>query len=209
MLQAMNTGHEGSMTTVHANSAARWRLTRLEMMIAMAGPGPAAHKVRAAADQLRDSRRNTDPKIARRFKRKIVSMSEITALEGELITMQDIFMFEQTGIASDGRVRDSFVRPAFGRSSWNGFVQTASRFPTDSSIPKGCTKHEPVGRARCGRWRGRAVRIRGIQLLDGHAWQGCAANPHASRGAHGGAPSEHRRYIDQDLTEPRSLSSSG
>jgi pilus assembly protein CpaF len=112
MLQAMNTGHEGSMTTIHANNA-RDALGRLEVMIAMAGydiPMRALRTQIASALQIVvQSRRLTGGR------RKVVSVSEITGMEGEQIQMHDLFMFEQVGVDGDGHATGSFkcngIRP--------------------------------------------------------------------------------------------------
>jgi len=114
MLQAMNTGHEGSMTTVHANTA-RDALARLENMLAMSGinlPSKVARgQIASAINVVIQTNRLTDGK------RKLISISEITGLEGEVISMQDIFTFRQTGVDTDGTVRGHFqasgVRPRF------------------------------------------------------------------------------------------------
>jgi pilus assembly protein CpaF len=114
MLQAMNTGHEGSMATIHANTP-RDALTRLENMISMAAsmlPGKAMRQqISAAIGVVVQVARLTDGK------RKVVSIQEITGMEGEIITMQEIFTFRQTGIAQDGTVSGHFqasgVRPQF------------------------------------------------------------------------------------------------
>jgi pilus assembly protein CpaF len=114
MLQAMNTGHEGSLATVHANTP-REALTRLENMIGMANLS-LPHKV---VRQQICSAIHVVVQISRLRdgQRKIVSVSEVTGMEGELITMQEIFTFEQTGVASDGRVTGHFratgIRPQF------------------------------------------------------------------------------------------------
>ncbi len=114
MLQAMNTGHEGSMATVHANTA-RDALSRLENMVGMSGinlPPKALRKQIASAITV-------VVQIARLAdgKRKVTSLQEITGMEGEVITMQEIFTFKQTGIATDGTVAGHFsatgVRPKF------------------------------------------------------------------------------------------------
>ncbi len=106
MLQAMNTGHEGSMTTVHANSA-RDALARLEVMIAMAGFDIPLRALRAqiasAIQIIIQSRRLPGGK------RKVVSVSEITGMEGEQIQMHDVFLFEQTGVGPDGHAQGQFV----------------------------------------------------------------------------------------------------
>jgi pilus assembly protein CpaF len=114
MLQAMNTGHEGSMTTVHANTA-RDALARLENMLAMGGmnlpPKVARGQIASAINVVIQTNRLTDGR------RKLISISEITGLEGDMISMQDIFTFKQTGVDADGAVRGYFqasgVRPRF------------------------------------------------------------------------------------------------
>ena len=114
MLQAMNTGHEGSMTTVHANTA-RDALGRLENMLAMSGinlPAKVARgQIASAIDVVIQTNRLTDGK------RKLISISEITGLEGDVISMQDIFTFKQTGVDTEGAVKGYFqasgVRPRF------------------------------------------------------------------------------------------------
>ena len=114
MLQAMNTGHEGSMTTVHANTA-RDALGRLENMLAMSGinlPSKVARgQIASAIDVVIQTNRLTDGR------RKLISISEITGLEGDVISMQDIFSFKQTGVDTEGAVKGYFqasgVRPRF------------------------------------------------------------------------------------------------
>ena len=112
MLQAMNTGHEGSMTTVHANST-RDALSRLETMIMMAGMELPDRVIR----QQISSAIHIVVQLARMRdgSRKVVSVSEITGMEGDMITMQDIFVFRQTGYDDKGKVLGKFsatgVRP--------------------------------------------------------------------------------------------------
>ena len=114
MLQAMNTGHEGSMTTIHANTA-RDALARLESMIAMAGvdlPAKAARaQVASAIGVIVQANRMSDGT------RKLTSIHEITGMEGETVTMQEIFSFKQTGVGKEGQVQGYFaasgVRPRF------------------------------------------------------------------------------------------------
>lgn len=114
MLQAMNTGHEGSMTTVHANTP-RDALTRLENMSGMAGmslpPKVLRQQISSALSVIIQVSRLTDGK------RKIVSIQEITGMEGDVITMQEIFTYEKTGMAKDGTVLGHFratgIRPKF------------------------------------------------------------------------------------------------
>jgi pilus assembly protein CpaF len=101
MLQAMNTGHEGSMTTVHANSP-RDALTRLSAMVGMSGiqfsENVMSQTLASALDLLVHLTRFPDGK------RKVVSVSEITGTEGTVITMQDIFVFRQRGVDEHGNV---------------------------------------------------------------------------------------------------------
>src|SRR5512140_532698 len=112
MLQAMNTGHDGSLTTVHANTP-RDALTRVETMIAMGAtnlPERAMRQQIASAIQLvvQQSRLSDGS-------RKVTSISEITGMEGDVITMQEIFVFDRTGINQEGKVTGRFratgVRP--------------------------------------------------------------------------------------------------
>jgi pilus assembly protein CpaF len=101
MLQAMNTGHDGSLTTCHANSP-RDALSRLENMVMMAGyelPSSAIRdQVSSAVDLIVQQNRLVDGS------RKIVAITEVTGREGDVITMQDIFVFKQEGIDERGRV---------------------------------------------------------------------------------------------------------
>ena len=114
MLQAMNTGHEGSLTTIHANSA-RDALTRLENMVGLAG----VNVVQKALREQIVSGISVIIQVARLSdgRRKILSIQEITGMEGDVITMQEIFCFEQTGVAPDGTVLGHFratgIRPKF------------------------------------------------------------------------------------------------
>jgi pilus assembly protein CpaF len=106
MLQAMNTGHEGSLATIHANTP-RDALARLENMISMAG---ANLGLRAIRQQI--SSAITIVIQLMRFpdgSRKLVSLQEITGMEGDIITTQEIFCFRRTGVASDGKVKGYFT----------------------------------------------------------------------------------------------------
>ncbi len=114
MLQAMNTGHDGSLVTLHANSP-RDALMRLETLVAMSGytfPSGSIRKYISSA-------LNVIIQIARLMDgtRKIVSLQEITGMEGEVITMQEIFHLEQTGVDAKGMVKGRFratgIRPKF------------------------------------------------------------------------------------------------
>jgi pilus assembly protein CpaF len=114
MMQAMNTGHEGSITTIHSNSP-RDALARVENMILMAGLDL---PLRAIREQMTSALQMV-VQIARMpdGSRKIVTVSEITGMEGQIVTMQDIFRFEQRGIDSEGRISGEFrstgIRPQF------------------------------------------------------------------------------------------------
>lgn len=116
MLQAMNTGHDGSMTTIHANSA-RDALTRLEHMLGMAGLKAESRAMRqqigAALSVVIQVSRLSDGQ------RKITSLQEITGIEGDVISMQEIFRFEQTGLSPLGQVQGEFlatgIRPKFAQ----------------------------------------------------------------------------------------------
>jgi len=112
MLQAMNTGHDGSLTTVHANTP-RDALTRIETMIAMGGttlPDKAMRQQIASAIHLVVQQTRLADGT-----RKVTSISEITGMEGDVITMQEVFVFEKAGLNKDGKVVGRFratgVRP--------------------------------------------------------------------------------------------------
>lgn len=106
MLQAMNTGHEGSLATIHANTP-RDALSRLENMIGMAGANLGLRAMRqqiaSAITVVIQLSRLTDGS------RKLVSLQELTGMEGEVITMQEIFTFRRTGVAADGKVKGYFT----------------------------------------------------------------------------------------------------
>ena len=114
MLQAMNTGHDGSLTTIHANSP-RDALSRLETMVAMANlnlPETATRRqIASALDLVVQVSRMSDGT------RKIVSISEVAGMEGDMVTMQDIFEFRRTGVGGKGEVLGAFIptgiRPKF------------------------------------------------------------------------------------------------
>jgi len=114
MLQAMNTGHDGSLTTLHANST-RDTVARVETMVMMAGFDLPVRAIRqqfaSAVDLLINAQRLTGGP------RKIVSVTEVTGMEGDIITMQDVFSFEQLGVGPTGRAHGQFVatgiRPSF------------------------------------------------------------------------------------------------
>jgi pilus assembly protein CpaF len=112
MLQAMNTGHDGSLTTIHANSP-RDALYRLDTMVAMANLNIPERAVRqqiaSAINLIVQVTRFTDGA------RRVSAVSEVTGMEQDVITMQDIFLFDKTGISTDGKVAGRFratgIRP--------------------------------------------------------------------------------------------------
>jgi len=114
MLQAMNTGHEGSLTTVHANSP-RDAMARIENMVSMANlniPERAVrHQIASAVHAVIQIARLSDGT------RKVITISEITGMDEETIAMQDIFTFERTAVDESGKVRGVFratgIRPHF------------------------------------------------------------------------------------------------
>ncbi|MBV9304253.1 MAG: CpaF family protein [Acidobacteriaceae bacterium] len=114
MLQAMNTGHDGSLTTIHANSP-RDAISRLEVMIGMASSNLNVRSIRqqvaSAIDLFVQNSRLSDGS------RKVTYITECVGMEGDLVTTQDIFVFERTGVTGEGRIRGRFrptgVRPKF------------------------------------------------------------------------------------------------
>src|SRR6266478_3088616 len=136
MLQAMNTGHDGSLTTVHANSQ-RDALSRIENMVSMANlniPERAVRQQLASAIQ-------AVIQIARLSDgtRKVVSISEIAGMEGETLSMQEIFKFERQGISDTGQVRGTFkatgIRPKFAeRLSSAGCRLRPGLFETETVV---------------------------------------------------------------------------
>jgi pilus assembly protein CpaF len=114
MLQAMNTGHDGSLTTIHANSP-RDALARVETMVAMSNLGipqrAAREQIASAIDIVIQVSRLSDGR------RRVVSLQEVTGMEGDVVTMQEVFRFDRVGLDEDGQVLGEVVatglRPAF------------------------------------------------------------------------------------------------
>jgi pilus assembly protein CpaF len=136
MLQAMNTGHEGSMTTVHANTP-RDALSRVEQMIGMSGIDI---PIRSSRAQIA-SALNVVIQVSRLAdgRRKLVSVSELTGMEGEVVTMQEIFRFRQTGMSADGIVQGRFeatgIRPRFlDQVMAHGIALSADLFRPDAKF---------------------------------------------------------------------------
>jgi pilus assembly protein CpaF len=136
MLQAMNTGHDGSMTTVHANTP-RDALSRIEQMIGMSGIDI---PVRSSRAQIA-SALHVVIQIGRLSdgRRRLLSLSELTGMEGEVVTMQEIFRFRQTGVTADNIVQGKFeatgIRPRFlDQVMAHGITLSADLFRPDAKF---------------------------------------------------------------------------
>ena len=128
MLQAMNTGHDGSLTTVHANTA-RDALSRIETMVAMANvklPDKAMRQQIASAIQIvvQQSRMSDGT-------RKVTGISEITGMEGDVITMQEIFRFDKVGISEQGKTIGRFVATGVRPKCCDRLLACGIRLPAD------------------------------------------------------------------------------
>jgi pilus assembly protein CpaF len=131
MLQAMNTGHDGSLTTVHANTP-RDAISRLEVMVTLANGnlhlGAIRQQVASAVNILVQCTRLSDGT------RRVTSLTEVTGMEGEIVTLQDIFVFEKLGLTPDGRVRGRFcatgILPKFNEK----LLAAGLRLPRRSSM---------------------------------------------------------------------------
>jgi pilus assembly protein CpaF len=126
MLQAMNTGHDGSLTTVHANSP-RDALYRLDTMVAMANLNLPERAIRqqiaSAVNFLVQITRLSDGT------RKVSAISEITGMEGDVITIQDIFAFERTGLREDGKVCGRFRASGIRPKTSEHMAQSGNKLP--------------------------------------------------------------------------------
>ena len=128
MLQAMNTGHDGSMTTVHANTP-RDVVSRLEVMVTQGGGNMPLSAIRqqiaAAVDLIIQVARLSDGS------RRVISVTEVTGMEGEVVTLQDLFVFEKRGVNQEGRVIGRFsatgIRPKF----YEKFLAAGIRLPME------------------------------------------------------------------------------
>jgi len=136
MLQAMNTGHDGSLTTIHANTP-RDALARLETMVAMANlniPESAIRRqIASAIDVVVQVTRLSDGK------RRVSNLSEVTGMEGEVVTMQDIFVYKKMGIGENGEVLGKFmptgIRPKFAeRLVTSGIQLPAAMFEQPEAL---------------------------------------------------------------------------
>jgi pilus assembly protein CpaF len=147
MLQAMNTGHDGSLTTVHANSP-RDALARLETLVLMAGMDLPLKVVRqqiaSAVDLIVQQSRLKDGS------RKVIAITEVAGMEGDTVVLTDVFKFEQTGVTTDGKVQGELkptgIRPLFSpRLEAAGYKLGAEVF--------GANVSEMLGRGQRGRKR--------------------------------------------------------
>ena len=134
MLQAMNTGHDGSLTTVHANSP-RDAISRLEVMVSLANANMQLVSIRqqvaSAVHVLVQAARMSDGS------RRVMNITEVTGMEGDMVTLQDIFVFEKRGISAEGKVLGRFcatgIRPKFSEKVLAaGFQLSAALF--DQSV---------------------------------------------------------------------------
>ena len=128
MLQAMNTGHDGSLTTIHANTA-RDALYRLDTMVAMANLNIPEKAIR----QQISSAINLVVQITRLSDgtRKITGITELTGMEGGIITMQDIFLFERLGLREDGKVRGRFKATGIRPKCSDRLAASGVKLPAD------------------------------------------------------------------------------
>ena len=144
MLQAMNTGHDGSLTTVHANSP-RDVISRLETMVLMSGMELPSRAIReqiaSAVDIIIHESRLSDGS------RKVTAITEVTGLEGNQLVMQDIFAFKQSGVGTDGKIIGEF-KPTGAMPTW--FDQLAGRgIKCDPRMfDPDCTMNFNVGRTK-------------------------------------------------------------
>ncbi len=149
MLQAMNTGHDGSLTTIHANTP-RDAIARLETMVLMAGIEFPLKVVRqhisSAVDVIVQQSRLKDGS------RRITNLTEVTGMEGDVVVMNEVFRFEQTGAATDskvtGQLRPTGVRPLFSpRLEMYGFKLPGELFGGGFSDPprrrRSCDRAQP------------------------------------------------------------------
>jgi pilus assembly protein CpaF len=128
MLQAMNTGHDGSLTTVHANTP-RDAISRLEVMVTLANGNMPLSAIRqqiaSAVNILVQCSRLSDGT------RRVTSITEITGMEGEILTLQEIFTFEKHGLSADGRVRGRFCGTGILPKCNEKLVAAGIRLPTE------------------------------------------------------------------------------
>ncbi len=128
MLQAMNTGHEGSLTTVHANTP-RDAIARLEVMVSWGTSNmpliTTRQQIASAVHLLVQAARLSDGS------RRVVSITEVTGMEGDIVTLQDIFVFEKRGLAEDGRVLGRFAATGIRPKFYEKFLSAGIRLKPD------------------------------------------------------------------------------
>src|SRR6202045_75917 len=128
MLQAMNTGHDGSLTTVHANSP-RDAISRLEVMVSMANSNMQVTAIRqqiaSAVNLLIQASRMTDGS------RRVVAITEVTGMEGQIITLQDLYIFEKRGLNPDGKVVGRFAATGIRPKFYEKLMSAGIRLRTD------------------------------------------------------------------------------
>ncbi|WP_347312266.1 CpaF family protein [Defluviimonas sp. SAOS-178_SWC] len=136
MLQAMNTGHEGSMTTVHANTA-RDALGRIEQMVTMIGldfPVSAIRsQIASGLDMVVQLNRLSDGS------RRVMSISEITGMEGNTITMQDIYVFRKTGVSETGAITGEFIATGIRPKCYDRLIQAGVDLSSDLFMNSGAS----------------------------------------------------------------------
>ena len=129
MLQAMNTGHDGSMTTVHANSP-RDVIARLEVMVTLgAGSLPVAairSQIASAVDLIVQVERMSDGM------RRCRSLTEVTTMEGDIVMLQDLFVFEKLGVSSEGKVMGRFAATGIRPRFYEKLLAAGVRLPSET-----------------------------------------------------------------------------
>ena len=137
MLQAMNTGHDGSLTTVHANSP-RDALSRIETMVSMSGISFPMKALRAqmasAINVVVQVERNEDGR------RRVVSLQEINGMEGDVITMSELFAFERTGVDKEGNVLGRMKTTGIIPSFYKRLNQRGIELPVEVFSPELATR---------------------------------------------------------------------
>jgi pilus assembly protein CpaF len=128
MLQAMNTGHDGSLTTVHANSP-RDAISRLEVMVSLANANMQLVSIRqqiaSAVQVLVQAARLSDGS------RRVINITEVTGMEGEIVTLQDIFVFEKRGVSPEGKVLGRFAATGIRPKFYERLLAAGIRLPAD------------------------------------------------------------------------------
>ncbi len=129
MLQAMNTGHDGSMTTIHANTP-RDVISRLEVMVTLGGANMPTVSIRqqiaSAIDLIVQIGRFSDGS------RRVTSVTEVTTMEGDMVMLQDLFVFEKLGISSEGKVLGRFAATGIRPRFYEKLVAAGIRVPAET-----------------------------------------------------------------------------